>query len=63
MKYKIQKFSIKFSKNETKLRHEKLPSCEDKLIEVEKNVSEDKGKEQYNPYRGEINEIYGEISK
>ena len=59
-KYEIRKFTIEFSKNKAKLKREKL--SEVKLTELEQNLSNDEAKEQYNAYRGEINEIYNEIS-
>ena len=62
LKYEIWKFTIEFSKNKAKLKREKLSRFEVKLTELEQNLSNDKAKEQYNAYRGEINEIYNEIS-
>ena len=62
LKYEIQKFSIEFSKNKTKLMREKITRLEVKLEELEQNLSNDEAKEQYNAYRGKINEIYDEIS-
>ena len=62
LKYEIRKFTIEFSKNEAKLKREKLSCLEVKLTELEQNLSNDETKEQYNAYRGEINEIYNEIS-
>ena len=38
LKYEIQKFSIEFSKNKTKLRREKLSRLEVKLKELEQNL-------------------------
>ena len=35
---------------------------ETKLKELEQNLSNDEAEEQYNAYKGEINEIYDEIS-
>ena len=49
-------------KNKTKLRCEKLSRLKVKLKGLEQNLSNDEAKEQYNVYRGEINEIYDEIS-
>ena len=62
LKYEIRKFTIEFSKNKAKLKREKLSRLEVKLTELEQNLSNDEAKEQYNAYRGEINEIYNEIS-
>ena len=62
LKYKIRKFTIEFSKNKAKLRREKLSRLEVKLTELQQNLSNDEAKEQYNAYRGKINEIYNEIS-
>ena len=62
LKYKIQKFTIEFSKNKAKLKREKLSCLEGKLTELEQNLSNDETKEQYNAYRGETNEIYDKIS-
>ena len=62
LKYEIWKFTIEFSKNKAKLKREKLSRLEVKLTELEQNLSNDETKEQYNAYRGEINEIYNEIS-
>ena len=62
LKYEIRKFSIEFSKNTTKLRREKLSRLGVKLKESEQSLSNDEVKERYNAYRGEINEIYDEIS-
>ena len=62
LKYEIRKFSIEFSKNKAKLRRKKLSRLEVKLKKVEQNLGNDEAKEQYNAYRGEINEIYYEIS-
>ena len=62
LKYEIRKFTIEFSKNKAKLKREKLSRLEVKLTELEQNLSNDEAKEQYNSYRGEINEIYNEIS-
>ena len=62
LKYEIRKFSIEFSKNKAKLRRKKLSCLEVKLKKVEQNLGNDEAKEQYNAYRGEINEIYYEIS-
>ena len=62
LKYEIRKFPIDFSKNKVKLRREKLSRLEVKLKELEQNLGNDEAKEQYNAYRGEINEIYDEIS-
>ena len=56
LKYEIRKFSIEFSKNKAKLRREKLSRLEVKKLD------NGEAKEQYNAYRGEINEIYDEIS-
>ena len=61
-KYKIWKFTIEFSKNKAKLKREKLSHVEVRLTELEQNLSNDEAKEQYNAYRGEIIEIYNEIS-
>ena len=62
LKYQIGKFTIEFSKNKSKLEREKLSRLEVKLTELEQNLSNDEVKEQHNAYRGEINEIYNEIS-
>ena len=62
LKYEIWKFSTEFSKNKVKLRREKLSRLEVELKELEQNLGNDEAKEQYNAYRGEINEIYDEIS-
>ena len=62
LRYEIRKIPIEFSKNKAKLRREKLSRLEVKLKELEQNVGSDEAKEQYNAYRGEINEIYDEIS-
>ena len=62
LKHKTRKFSVEFSKNKAKLRREKLSRLEVKLKELEQNLSNDETKEQYNVYRGEINEIYDDIS-
>ena len=61
-KYEIWKFTIEFSKSKAKLKCEKLSRLEGKLTELEQNLSNDEAKEQYNAYRGEINEIYNKIS-
>ena len=53
---------IEISKNKAKLKREKLSRLEAKLTELEQNLSNDEAKEQYNAYRGEINENYNEIS-
>ena len=63
LKYKIRKFTMEFSKNIANLKREKLSRLEVKLTELEQNLINDKAKEQYNACRGEINEIYNEISK
>ena len=57
LKYEIRKFTIEFSKNKAKLKREKLSR-----LKVKQKLSNDEAKEQYNAYRGEINEIYNEIS-
>ena len=57
LKYKIRKFTIEFSKNKAKRKREKLSRLKVKLTELEQNLSNGKVKEQYNAYRGEINEI------
>ena len=62
LKYKIRKITIEFSKNKAKLKHGKLSRPKVKLTELEQNLSNDEAKEQYNAYRGEINEIYNKIS-
>ena len=62
LKYEIRKFTIEFSKNKAKLKREKLSRLEVKLTELQQNLSNDEAKEQYNAYRGEINEIYDKIS-
>ena len=62
LKYEIRILSKKFSKNKVKLWREKLSRLEVKLKELEQNLSNDEAKEQYHAYRGEINEIYDEIS-
>ena len=62
LKYKILKFTIELSKNKAKLKREKLSRLEVKLTELQQNLSNDEAKEQYNAYRGEINQIYDEIS-
>ena len=62
LKYEIREFTVEFSKNKAKLKREKLSRLEVKLTELEQNLSNDEAKEQYNAYRGEINEIYNEIS-
>ena len=62
LEYKIRKFSITLSKNKAKLKCEKLSRLEFKLKELEQNLSNDEAEEQYNAYRGEINEIYDKIS-
>ena len=62
LKYEIRKLSIEFSKNEAKLKSEKLSRLEVKLKELEQNLNNDEAKEQCNAYRGEIKEIYDEIS-
>ena len=62
LKYEIRKFSIQFSKNKAKLRREKLTLLEVKLKELEQSLRNDEAKERYNAYKGEINEIYDEIS-
>ena len=62
LKYKIRKFTIEFSKNKAKLKREKLSCLKVKLTELQQNLSNDEAKEQYNGYRGKINEIYNEIS-
>ena len=61
LKYEIRKFTIEFSKNKANLKRKKLSRLKVKLTELEQNLSNDKAKEQYNAYRGEINEIYNEI--
>ena len=61
LKYKILKFTIEFSKNKAKLKHENY-CLEVKLTELQQNLSNDEAKEQYNAYSGEINETYDEIS-
>ena len=53
---------MEFSNNKAKLRREKLSRLEVKLKELEQNLIHDVAKEQYNPYRGEINEIYDKIT-
>ena len=63
LKYKIRKFTMEFSKNIANLKREKLSRLEVKLTELEQNLINDKAKEQYNACRGEINEIYNEMSK
>ena len=62
--FKIQNSKIyhKFSKNKAKLKQEKLSRLEVKVTELQQNLSNNEAKEQYNAYRGEINEIYDEIS-
>ena len=62
LKYEIRKFTIEVSKNRAKLKCEKLSCLKVKLTELEQNLSNVEAKEQYNAYRGEINEIYNEIS-
>ena len=62
LKYKIRKITIEFSKNKAKLKHGKLSRPKVKLTELEQNLSNDEAKEQYNAYRGEINQIYDKIS-
>ena len=62
LKYKIWKISIEFPKNKAKLRPEKLSSFKVKLKELEQNLNNDKAKEQYNAYRGDVIEIYDEIT-
>ena len=49
-------------KIKAKLRRRKLSCLERKLKELEQNLSNDEAKEQYNAYRGEINEIYDDMS-
>ena len=58
----IRKFSVEFSKNKAKLRREKLSRLEVKLKDLEEILNHDEAKEQHNPYRGEINKTYDEIS-
>ena len=62
LKYEIRKFFIEFSKNQAKLKREKLSLLQVKPKVLEQNLSNDEAKEQYNAYRGKINEIYDEIS-
>ena len=62
LKYEIRKFFIEFSKNQAKLKREKLSLLQVKRKVLEQNLSNDEAKEQYNAYRGKINEIYDEIS-
>ena len=44
------------------MKKKKINTLEVKLKELEWNLSNDEAKEQYNTYRGEINEIYDKIS-
>ena len=62
LKYEIRKFFIEFSKNQAKLKREKLSLLQVKPKDLEQNLNNDEAKEQYNAYRDKINEIYDGIS-
>ena len=53
---------MEFSKNKANLRRGKLPHPEEKLKKLKQNLSNDEANKQYSAYRGEVKEIYDDIS-
>ena len=61
LKYEMQNFTIKFSKNKAQLKRDKLLTLENKLKQLEQNLNNEENKEQYSICQNEINDIYEEI--
>ena len=62
VKYEIRKFTIDYSKKAAKVRKEQKINLEQKLKNLENNLTSEENKKLYNHYRNELETIYDHIT-
>ena len=62
LKYEIRKFTIDYSKIAAKIRKQHKIDLEQKLKNLENNLTSEKNRRLYNHYKNELETIYGHIA-